>query len=260
MGSKKVRSKLPAPSSVGPYLSPPDDEEQFGGYKSHKSSSSSSSPTYSSSSSSKKYYSQLSRRRPQQNEPRVDVNLDLSPSETQAEQEVNVFGPPLAGEQPRVPLKRKRIYTSTTHTAAGAASAIGHIGGTAATARVRIPISQPQTTAATSSSSSLPARTGTAAVATIGVSISAAPMPTKKQQQLFHPAQLRHLTLPSARVNSDTIQAASHNRDQDTMRPSRRRPLPLPQRSPPAQRRLYRQHSISRSNNNSRRHFHSRHM
>ncbi|XP_034481268.1 neurotrophin 1-like [Drosophila innubila] len=110
LGSKKVRSKLPAPSSVGPYLSPPDDEEQFGGYKSHKSSSS---PTYSSSSSSKKYYSQLSRRRPQQNEPRVDVALDLSPSETQAEQEVNVFGPPLAGEQPqqRVSLKRKRAAT-----------------------------------------------------------------------------------------------------------------------------------------------------
>ncbi|EDW58239.2 neurotrophin 1 [Drosophila virilis] len=86
LSSKKVRSKLPAPASVGPYLSPPDDEDPFGtGYKSHKSSSSSSSS--SASSSSKKYYSQLSRRRPQHNEPRVDIDLDLSPSETQAGQE-----------------------------------------------------------------------------------------------------------------------------------------------------------------------------
>ncbi|KAH8302110.1 hypothetical protein KR044_002883 [Drosophila immigrans] len=170
LGSKKVRSKVPAPSSVGPYLSPPDDEDQYAGgsgYKSHKSSSN---PSYSSSGSSKKYYSQLSRRRPQHNEPRVDVDMDLSPSETQAEQEVNVFGPPLAGEQQRVPLKRKRIHTSTTHTAAGAASGAAASGG--ASTRVRIPISQPQTTAATSS---LPARTGTAAIATLGVSISAAP-------------------------------------------------------------------------------------
>ncbi|KAM8710228.1 hypothetical protein ACLKA7_016942 [Drosophila subpalustris] len=175
LGSKKVRSKLPAPSSVGPYLSPPDDaEDQFGGYKSHKSHTASSS-------SSKKYYNHLSRRRPQKqqqlNEPRVDVDLDLSPSETQAEQEVNVFGPPLAGErQQRVPLKRKRIYTSTTHTAAasGAASIGGATSAAGATTRLRIPISsQPQATAATSSSS-LPARTGTAAVA-VGVSISAAP-------------------------------------------------------------------------------------
>ncbi|XP_062133456.1 neurotrophin 1 isoform X1 [Drosophila sulfurigaster albostrigata] len=172
LGSKKVRSKVPAPSSVGPYLSPPDDEDQYGSYKSHKSSSSSS--VYGTSSSSKKYYNQLSRRRPQHNEPRVDVDLDLSPSETQAEQEVNVFGPPLAGEQQRVPLKRKRIYTSNTHTAAastGAAAASG--GAPPSSARLRIPISQqPQSTAATSS---LPARTGTAAIATLGVSISAAP-------------------------------------------------------------------------------------
>lgn len=187
LGSKKVRSKLPAPSSVGPYLSPPDDDDVYslGSYKSHKiSSSSGSNSGHSSSSSSKKYYNQLSRRRPQHTEARVDVDLDLSPSETQAEQEVNIFGPPLAGEQQRVPLKRKRIYSSThTHTAGAAAAAaaappsasVGS-GLPAATARVRIPISQPQSTAATSS---LPGRTGTAATgatgsATVGVSISAA--------------------------------------------------------------------------------------
>lgn len=186
LGSKKVRSKLPAPSSVGPYLSPPDDDDVYslGSYKSHKGSSSSGiNSGHSSSSSSKKYYNQLSRRRPQHNEPRVDVDLDLSPSETQAEQEVNVFGPPLAGEQPRVPLKRKRIYSSTHTQTAGAAAAAAASpsasvasGLPAATARVRIPISKPQSTAATSS---LPARTGTAATgatgsATVGVSISAA--------------------------------------------------------------------------------------
>lgn len=188
LGSKKVRSKLPAPSSVGPYLSPPDDDEDafsVGSYKSHKSHSGSSSSSISGlSSSSKKYYNQLSRRRPQQhNEARVDVDLDLSPSETQAEQEVNVFGQPLAGEQQRVPLKRKRIYSSThTHTAGASSASIGS-GLPAATARVRIPLSQPQGTAATSS---LPGRTGTAATATaaaaagatgsatVGVSISAA--------------------------------------------------------------------------------------
>lgn len=189
LGSKKVRSKLPAPSSVGPYLSPPDDDEDafsVGSYKSHKSHSGSSSSISSGlSSSSKKYYNQLSRRRPQQhNEARVDVDLDLSPSETQAEQEVNVFGQPLAGEQQRVPLKRKRIYSSThTHTAGAAAPPSVGSGLPAATARVRIPLSQPQGTAATSS---LPGRTGTAATATaaaaagatgsatVGVSISAA--------------------------------------------------------------------------------------
>lgn len=189
LGSKKVRSKLPAPSSVGPYLSPPDDDEDafsVGSYKSHKSHSGSSSSISSGlSSSSKKYYNQLSRRRPHQhNEARVDVDLDLSPSETQAEQEVNVFGQPLAGEQQRVPLKRKRIYSSThTHTAGAAASPSVGSGLPAATARVRIPLSQPQGTAATSS---LPGRTGTAATATaaaaagatgsatVGVSISAA--------------------------------------------------------------------------------------
>lgn len=191
LGSKKVRSKLPAPSSVGPYLSPPDDDEDafsVGSYKSHKSHSGSSSSSISGlSSSSKKYYNQLSRRRPQQhNEARVDVDLDLSPSETQAEQEVNVFGQPLTGEQQRVPLKRKRIYSSThTHTAGAAAPPSVGSGLPAATARVRIPLSQSQGTAATSS---LPGRTGTAATATaaaaaatgatgsatVGVSISAA--------------------------------------------------------------------------------------
>ncbi|KAH8395644.1 hypothetical protein KR222_004652 [Zaprionus bogoriensis] len=182
LGSKKVRSKLPAPSSVGPYLSPPDDEDTYalGSYKSHKSSAPSTSA--SSSSSSKKYYQGLSRRRPAQyNEPRVDVDLDLSPNESQADQEVNVFASsPLAGEQQRVPLKRKRIYSSTTHTAgaavAAAAAAAAEAGLPAATARVRIPLSKPQSTAA--STSSLPGRTGAAAgaggSATIGVSISAA--------------------------------------------------------------------------------------
>ncbi|XP_032587564.2 LOW QUALITY PROTEIN: neurotrophin 1 [Drosophila mojavensis] len=160
LGSKKVRAKLPAPSSVGPYLSPPDDEDPFatGGYKGHKSSSSIGS------SSSKKYYSQLSRRRPQHTEARVDIDMDLSPSETQADQEVNV----LAGEQPHVPIKRKRIYTTTTTT--HAATTGGHQG---ASTRVRIPVhlsSKPSSTAATSS---LPARTGTAAAAGIGVGAGA---------------------------------------------------------------------------------------
>ncbi|XP_032575069.1 neurotrophin 1 isoform X2 [Drosophila sechellia] len=72
--SNKVRVKLPGIStSVGPYLSPPDDDEdRYGGYKS-------------SSSSSKKYYSQVSRRRPQHSEARLD--LDLAPSETHSDQE-----------------------------------------------------------------------------------------------------------------------------------------------------------------------------
>ncbi|KRK01190.1 neurotrophin 1, isoform D [Drosophila yakuba] len=74
--SNKVRVKLPGIStSVGPYLSPPDDEEdRYGGYKSSSSSS-----------SSKKYYSQVSRRRPQHSEARLD--LDLAPSETHSDQE-----------------------------------------------------------------------------------------------------------------------------------------------------------------------------
>ncbi|XP_017071650.1 neurotrophin 1 isoform X2 [Drosophila eugracilis] len=74
--SNKVRVKLPGIStSVGPYLSPPDDDEdRYGGYKSPSSSS-----------SSKKYYSQVSRRRPQQSEARLD--LDLAPSETHSDQE-----------------------------------------------------------------------------------------------------------------------------------------------------------------------------
>ncbi|ALC43361.1 NT1 [Drosophila busckii] len=173
LGSKKVRAKLPAPSSVGPYLSPPDDEDAFGSsssYKPHKSSVGSG--------ANKKYYNQLSRRRPQHNEPRVDLDMDLSPSETQAEQEVNVFGQPLAGEQQRVPLKRKRIYTSThTQTAANSPAAAATLSGAAAPGRLRIPIaiSQPQTTAATSSSSSsssLPARTGAAAAVGVGLSVA----------------------------------------------------------------------------------------
>ncbi|XP_016977183.2 neurotrophin 1 isoform X1 [Drosophila rhopaloa] len=153
--SNKVRVKLPGIStSVGPYLSPPDDDDdRYGGFKG-------------SSSGSKKYYTQSSRRRPQQSEARLD--LDLAPSETHSDQEVNLFaGPPNNGgaEKPRVPLNRKRIYAST-HTApttatqsssafasaSAAASASSSAGGAAV--RLRFP----QTT------SSLPARTGTAAL------------------------------------------------------------------------------------------------
>ncbi|XP_017028033.1 neurotrophin 1 isoform X1 [Drosophila kikkawai] len=144
--SKKVRVKLPGVStSVGPYLSPPDDDEDRygGGFKGSSSSSSSSS-----SFGSKKYYSQASRRRPQQqSEARLD--LDLAPSETHSDQEVNPFGG--AAEKPRVPLNRKRIFAST-HTAAPAiSSASASPGGAAFGLRF------PQTT-------SLPARTGTAAI------------------------------------------------------------------------------------------------
>ncbi|EDV95608.1 GH15803 [Drosophila grimshawi] len=202
LASKKVRSKLPLPSSVGPYLSPPDDDNHFGSYKpAHKSSSSSSSISSSSSpssSSSKNYYQHLSRRRPQQhNEPRVDVDLslDLAGSETQSEQEVNVFGQQLlAGEQPqqRVPIKRKRIYSSTpTHTATTTT------GGTA-----RLPIQhvshKPQTTAAAAvpSSGSLPARTGAAAAAASGGATyaheaagSVASGATAPSDAAFHPGQ-----------------------------------------------------------------------
>nr|NP_001261417.1 neurotrophin 1, isoform G [Drosophila melanogaster]NP_001261418.1 neurotrophin 1, isoform H [Drosophila melanogaster]NP_729009.2 neurotrophin 1, isoform F [Drosophila melanogaster]AAF47915.3 neurotrophin 1, isoform F [Drosophila melanogaster]AGB94112.1 neurotrophin 1, isoform G [Drosophila melanogaster]AGB94113.1 neurotrophin 1, isoform H [Drosophila melanogaster] len=144
--SNKVRVKLPGiSSSVGPYLSPPDDDEdRYGGYKS-------------SSSSSKKYYSQVSRRRPQHSEARLD--LDLAPSETHSDQEVNLFaGPPNGGaEKPRIPLNRKRIYASThtaptTATSSASSSSVPSPAGGAAV-RLRFP----QTT-------SLPARTGTAAL------------------------------------------------------------------------------------------------
>ncbi|KAH8242056.1 hypothetical protein KR026_000193 [Drosophila bipectinata] len=147
--SKKVRVKLPGiTTSVGPYLSPPDDDDDDRYSGSYKSPSSGSSV----SSSSKKYYSQVSRRRPQHSEARLD--LDLAPSETHADQEVNLFaGPP---EKQRAPLNRKRIYASThtaptTSTSTAASSSFG--GGSAS----RLPVRFPQTT-------SLPARTGTAAV------------------------------------------------------------------------------------------------
>ncbi|KAH8286868.1 hypothetical protein KR018_003133 [Drosophila ironensis] len=154
--SKKVRVKVPGVStSVGPYLSPPDDDDDdrygAGAYKGSSSQST----------SHKKYYSQLGRRRPQHSEARLD--LDLAPSETHADQEVNLFaGPP---EKQRAPLNRMRIYAST-HTApttsatsvsapASASVPSPHGGGSSA---ARLPVRFPQTT-------SLPARTGTAAAA-----------------------------------------------------------------------------------------------
>ncbi|XP_030566886.1 uncharacterized protein LOC115766938 [Drosophila novamexicana] len=109
------------------------------------------------------------------NEPRVDIDLDLSPSETQAGQEVNVFGPTLAGEQPRVPIKRKRIYSSTTHTAATVAS---EAAGGSARLRIPIHISKSQSTAAATAAAaatagSLPARTGAAAAVGVGAAAHA---------------------------------------------------------------------------------------
>ncbi|XP_068149108.1 neurotrophin 1 [Drosophila tropicalis] len=178
--SNKVRNKTPAPASLGPYLSPPDDEEQYSigsSYKSHKSHKSSSSSTGSggslplASASSKKYYNQVSRRRPQHTEARVDLDLAPAPSELHTDQEVNVFaGPPLAGEMPRIPLNRKRIYTST-HTATATSSTSpslspsGGAGAGSGAARIRLP---------QSTSTSLPARTGTAAAAAVGPAVSSA--------------------------------------------------------------------------------------
>ncbi|XP_037720058.1 neurotrophin 1 isoform X1 [Drosophila subpulchrella] len=153
--SNKVRVKLPGIStSVGPYLSPPDDDEdRYGSYKSSSSGAGS---------GSKKYYSQVGRRRPQQHsEARLD--LDLAPSETHADQEVNLFaGPPNGGaEKPRVPLNRKRIYAST-HTApttatSSASSAVSSSVLPSAAGEAAVRLRFPQTT-------SLPARTGTAAL------------------------------------------------------------------------------------------------
>jgi len=85
--------------------------------------------------------------------------LDLAPSETHSDQEVNLFaGPPNGGaEKPRIPLNRKRIYASThtaptTATSSASSSSVPSPAGGAAV-RLRFP----QTT-------SLPARTGTAAL------------------------------------------------------------------------------------------------
>ncbi|KAH8379026.1 hypothetical protein KR009_002740 [Drosophila setifemur] len=152
--SKKVRVKLPGIStSVGPYLSPPDDdaeEDRYGGrYKSPGSSS-----------NSKKYNNQVSRRRPQHSEARLD--LDLAPSETHADQEVNLFaGPP---EKQRVPLNRKRIYASTHTASTASTSASAAAAAASSSSSAASPIGGAPTRFRFPQTTSLPARTGTAAV------------------------------------------------------------------------------------------------
>ncbi|XP_032599180.1 neurotrophin 1 [Drosophila grimshawi] len=231
LASKKVRSKLPLPSSVGPYLSPPDDDNHFGSYKpAHKSSSSSSSISSSSSpssSSSKNYYQHLSRRRPQQhNEPRVDVDLslDLAGSETQSEQE------------PPPPLEEQHAYPYSTYPT-------NHRPQQLQQSPVVVAY-QPEQELQQQQQVVVP------------------PMPMK-QPGLLHPAQLHHLTLPSTRVSGSVTMPTARSRDLASMRPSRRRPL-LQSRSQLAQRRHYYHHPAAavppQSSRSNRRHsFHSQH-